>query len=84
MYKRQEKAVVNVAGSFKNGGGATAANHAATYSKHGSIQMDIDSTLGITSTSSVVSASQLVAYPNATLSTPDVYKRQGFSRYNKL
>ncbi|PGE23833.1 hypothetical protein, partial [Bacillus cereus] len=59
-----EKAVVNVAGSFKNGGGATAANHAATYSKHGSIQMDTDSTLGITSTSSVVSASQLVAYPN--------------------
>lgn len=67
-----EKAVVNVAGSFKNGGGATAANHAATYSKHGSIQMDTDSTLGITSTSSVVSASQLVAYPNATLSTPYV------------
>jgi trimeric autotransporter adhesin len=63
---------VNVAGSFKNGGGATAANHAATYSKHGSIQMDTDSTLGITSTSSVVSASQLVAYPNATLSTPYV------------
>ena len=34
--------------------------------------MDTDTTLGITSTSSVVSASQLVAYPNATLSTPYV------------
>lgn len=61
-----------VSGGLLNGTNATAANHAATYSKHGSIQMDTDSTLGITSTSSVVSASQLVAYPNATLSTPYV------------
>ncbi|AYG00855.1 beta strand repeat-containing protein [Lactococcus allomyrinae] len=66
------QATVNVAGSFKNGGGATAATHAATYAKHGTIQMDSNSTLGITSTSSVVSGSKLIVYPNATLSTPYV------------
>ncbi|AYG00363.1 beta strand repeat-containing protein [Lactococcus allomyrinae] len=66
------QATVNVAGSFKNGGGATAATHAATYAKHGTIQMDSNSTLGITSISSVVSGSKLIVYPNATLSTPYV------------
>ncbi|GAX48040.1 beta strand repeat-containing protein [Pseudolactococcus reticulitermitis] len=63
---------VNVAGAFKNGGGATGGNHAATYSKHGTIQLDENATLAVTTTSSLISGSQLIVYPNASLSTPYV------------
>ncbi|GAX48033.1 hypothetical protein RsY01_1647 [Lactococcus reticulitermitis] len=62
---------VKVAGSFKNGGTATTVgNHAATYSKHGTIQIDENATLAVTSATSLISGSKLIVYPDATLSTP--------------
>ncbi|WP_461216919.1 beta strand repeat-containing protein [Lactococcus cremoris] len=61
-----------VSGGLLNGTNATATNHAATYSKHGTIEMDEDSILAVSSSTSVISGSKLIAYPNATLSTPYV------------
>lgn len=59
-------------GGLLNGTNATATNHAATYCKHGTIEMDEDSILAVSSSTSVISGSKLIAYPNATLSTPYV------------
>lgn len=64
------QSTVVVSGSFKNGNSATAANHAATYSKHGTIQIDEGAVLSVTSTSSLISGSKLTVDQNATISTP--------------
>ncbi|MFC4652286.1 beta strand repeat-containing protein [Lactococcus nasutitermitis] len=62
---------VNVQGKFLNGAGATAANHAATYSTFGNLKMDDGSTLQTTgSASGTVSIGKLTVGKNCQISTP--------------
>lgn len=64
------KTMVTVKGSFLNGGSATAATHAKTYSNFGQLTLGDNATLGISSASSVVSIGKLVVGKDSNISTP--------------
>lgn len=64
------KSRVDVTGGLLNGGSATAANHATTYSQFGGVTLGDNSTLGVTNTSAVVSGGKLVVGSNTQISTP--------------
>ena len=70
--KISPNATVNVSGSFLNGNGATAVNHAASYNKTGNLILGTNSTLAITSSSSLISIAKMTVGSNITLSTPYV------------
>lgn len=59
-----------VSGGLLNGKGATAANHAATYSKSGNLTLGDNSTLAVSATTSIISAGQLKVGKNVQLSSP--------------
>lgn len=70
--KISPNATVNVSGSFLNGNGATAVNHAASYNTTGNLILGTSSTLAITSSSSLISIAKMTVGSNITLSTPYV------------
>ncbi|RZI49394.1 beta strand repeat-containing protein [Lactococcus kimchii] len=59
-----------VTGGLLNGAKATAANHAGTYAKSGTLTLNDKSTLGVTSTNSVISASKLTVNGNVNITSP--------------
>lgn len=61
-----------IAGGLLNGASATAANHAATYSQSGSLTLGDNSTLGVSTTSSVISGSKLTVGKNVQITSPYV------------
>lgn len=63
---------VIVAGGLLNGSSATANNHAATYSAFGNILLNNNATLGVSTTTSVISGGKLTAGRSAQLSSPYV------------
>ena len=73
-----KSAVVNpnvnltVSGGVLNGASATANNHAATYSSHGNLTLSDNSTLAVSTSSSVISAGKLTVGRSVQLSSPYV------------